>query len=87
MIAIPLKAIRAKCLDCCCGSSDEVRICHIDRCTLHPFRFGKNPFRRVELSEAQRVALRVNGFKRRDAHAPLSRAQSPQGPCSGEVEQ
>ena len=23
----PMKAIRAKCLDCCCGSSNEVRLC------------------------------------------------------------
>ena len=41
----PLKAIRVKCLDCCVGSSYEVRICHISDCPLHPYRFGKNPKR------------------------------------------
>jgi hypothetical protein len=41
----PLKAIRAKCLDCCAGSFHEVRICHITDCPLHPYRFGKNPKR------------------------------------------
>ena len=46
-ITNPVKAIRAKCLDCCCGSSDEVKLCHIDTCALHPFRLGRNPYRSV----------------------------------------
>lgn len=41
----PLKAIRAKCLDCCCDQSNEVRLCPCKSCTLWPFRFGKNPNR------------------------------------------
>lgn len=41
----PMKAIRAKCLDCCCGSSNEVRLCTIEKCPLYPYRFGKNPNR------------------------------------------
>ena len=41
----PLKAIRAKCLDCSGGSAHEVRGCHISDCSLHPYRFGKNPKR------------------------------------------
>ena len=53
-----LKAIRAKCLDCCGGSPAEVRECEIDHCALHPFRMGKNPFRKKrELSDEQREAL------------------------------
>jgi len=40
----PLKAIRAKCLDCC-GSSYEVSLCSCTDCALHPFRLGKNPNR------------------------------------------
>lgn len=39
----PMKAIRRKCLDCCCGSSQEVRSCHIEDCALHPYRLGKRP--------------------------------------------
>ena len=39
-----LKAIRAKCLDCCCGSAAEVRCCHLKHCPLWPFRMGENPF-------------------------------------------
>lgn len=41
----PLKAIRLKCLDCCCGSSNEVKLRTVERCPLYPFRFGKNPNR------------------------------------------
>lgn len=41
--ATPLKAIRAKCLDCCCHQSNEVKLCAAINCPLHSFRFGKNP--------------------------------------------
>lgn len=41
----PIKAIRAKCLDCCCGSSNEVKLCTVKRCALWQYRFGKNPNR------------------------------------------
>jgi hypothetical protein len=39
----PMKAIRQKCLDCCCGSKKEVRLCPSDDCSLWPYRFGKRP--------------------------------------------
>jgi hypothetical protein len=39
----PIKAIRAKCLDCCCGSRNEVRACTIPDCSLYPYRFGRRP--------------------------------------------
>ena len=38
-----LRAIRLKCVDCCCGSVNEVRNCGIDSCTLHPYRLGADP--------------------------------------------
>ena len=51
----PLKAIRAKCLDCSAGSANEVKLCVIPECPLYVYRFGKNPFRkRRELTEDQR---------------------------------
>lgn len=34
------KAIRLKCLDCCCGSANEVRACVCLDCPLYRFRFG-----------------------------------------------
>ena len=40
----PLKAIRQNCLDCVCGSPQEVRLCPCTNCPLYPFRFGRNPY-------------------------------------------
>ena len=34
------KAIRLKCLDCCCGSVYEVRLCPVRKCPLWRFRLG-----------------------------------------------
>ncbi len=42
-VLTPLKAIRAKCLDCCCGNTREVRECPITSCPIWPFRMGKRP--------------------------------------------
>ncbi len=43
----PIKAIRAKCLDCCGGSSKEVRDCTAgDSCPLFPYRTGHRPANR-----------------------------------------
>ena len=42
-VLTPIKAIRAKCLDCCCGVSSEVRRCPIEGCSLWPYRMGKRP--------------------------------------------
>lgn len=36
-------AVRAHCLQCCCGSPSEVKNCNITSCALHPFRLGKPP--------------------------------------------
>lgn len=38
-----MRAIREKCLDCCCGSATEVKMCEIRDCALYQFRFGKDP--------------------------------------------
>jgi hypothetical protein len=39
----PMKAIRAKCVDCSCGQLKEVRLCPVTRCALWPYRFGRRP--------------------------------------------
>jgi len=39
----PLKAIRAKCLDCSGGMRNEVKNCKLERCPLWPYRMGKRP--------------------------------------------
>lgn len=46
-ITSPMKAIRAKCLDCCIGQREEVKLCPAKDCPLYPFRLGKNPNRKA----------------------------------------
>ena len=50
----PLKALRLRCIDCCAGSSLEVRLCTAASCPSWPFRLGRNPWR-PPASEAQRA--------------------------------
>ena len=45
-MATPIKAIRAKRLECSAGQLKEVRDCVIHDCPLYPYRMGKNPNRR-----------------------------------------
>lgn len=45
-VTSPLKAIRAKCLDCQAGSWKRIAECPSTRCSLWPYREGKNPNRR-----------------------------------------
>jgi hypothetical protein len=42
-VLTPIKAIRAHCIDCCCGNKVEVRLCSIEKCHLHPYRMGHRP--------------------------------------------
>ena len=64
----PIKAIRKKCVDCSAGSVREVKNCEKENCALHPFRFGKNPFRtKRELTEEERGALRERMKKAQEA--------------------
>jgi len=39
----PLKAIRLKCLECMSTCAAEIQRCHIEECSLWPYRFGHNP--------------------------------------------
>jgi len=39
----PMKAIRQKCIDCCCFNKAEVRRCEMDDCPLWIYRMGKRP--------------------------------------------
>lgn len=41
----PLKAIRAKCLDCTCGQNNEIRECPATECPLYEFRMGHRPYK------------------------------------------
>lgn len=39
----PLKNIRKKCLQCCCGSTKAIKYCSVVDCPLWRFRFGLSP--------------------------------------------
>lgn len=43
----PIKAIRAKCLDCVCGQIYEINKCHIEDCPLWEYRTGHRPSKDV----------------------------------------
>lgn len=56
----PIKAIRAKCIDCSAGSKKEVRECPAKDCPLHMYRMGKNPNRKgKKMSAEQKKAATV----------------------------
>lgn len=42
-VKTPIKAIRAKCLDCTCNQLQEIRECTVKNCPLHPYRMGRRP--------------------------------------------
>ena len=64
------KAIRKNCLDCCAGSSDEVRSCHIKTCPLHPFRFGKDPGKAKRIMTAAHLKAVRDRLKKNQFYEP-----------------
>lgn len=79
----PMKAIRAKCLDCMCDQVNEVKLCPSESCPLYPFRMGKNPFRAKKvLSEEKKAALtellkKANAARNADTSAKETCVASP----------
>lgn len=54
----PVKAIRAKCLDCCGNQQNDVKLCPCTDCSLHPFRMGTNPYKaKRNITPEQRAAM------------------------------
>jgi|GEM_PF-1825647 len=51
----PMKAIRAKCLDCSAGQYSEVSRCPVTDCPLWAWRFGHRPAT-VEKHELRRIS-------------------------------
>lgn len=39
----PMKAIRAKCLECSSGQFKEIRLCPVKTCPLYEYRNGHRP--------------------------------------------
>ena len=39
----PMKAIRAKCIDCTLGQLQDIRECTVKKGPLYPYRMGRRP--------------------------------------------
>lgn len=64
----PMKAIKSKCVDCCGGSTREVKECTVESCPLFFYRLGKNPNRTPrKMTEEQKFAAGERLKKARDA--------------------
>ena len=61
-----IRAIKLYCYSCSSYQLSEVKNCTVTNCPLFPFRNGKNPFRKRELSEEERTKLseRMKNIKR-----------------------
>ena len=60
-ITSPIKAIRAFCLGCL-ETRTDVEKCDSTDCSLHPFRFGKNPYSKRKgraMTEEQKAAAKI----------------------------
>lgn len=55
--ASPIRAIRAKCLDCSGGQPSEVRKCVALNCPLWPMRMSSNPFHGSHASVENEAAV------------------------------
>jgi len=77
----PLRALRLKCLDCCNGPAQEVRLWTALDCTSWPFRMGKNPWASEARREIGRSAARRLNAER--ATAGLDRLQTSSSLSAG----
>jgi hypothetical protein len=73
----PLKALRARCIDCCADQPSEVRLCTAVACPSWPFRMGSNPWQAP-------LSAEVLEARRRGGHRTAAqRRNSSQGAGSG----
>ena len=81
----PLKAIRLKCIDCCCGSKREARLCTAYRCPIHPFRMGTNPNRQRRKRDEHRQddSRAVADERARESARETAKTRSDDGAVRG----
>ena len=61
-----LATIHLMCLDCCLGQKKEVQLCPSTKCSLWPFRMGKDPDKKPRtITASQRAALEAGRKKLR----------------------
>lgn len=73
LISSPLKAIRANCIECCCGNRNEVKLCPSTNCPLWAFRLGKNPYRKGREFSEEEKAQASERFKKLHAEGRIGR--------------
>lgn len=52
-ILTPIKAIRAKCMDCSNNQYLEIKECPVIKCSLYPYRHGKRPKKDIDNAKGQ----------------------------------
>lgn len=72
----PLKAVRAKCLDCSGGQPKEVRLCPCEGCPLWSYRMGFRP--------RHPKTLKANEDARREKLRAAPEISSPEPPTATE---
>ena len=62
-IMTPLKAIRAKCMECSNGQPNEVKFCPIPDCALYKYRSGKSG-RKISPEHRAKLLQNLKGGKK-----------------------
>ena len=65
-----LRAIRARCLDCCAEQPNEVRLCTAVKCALWPYRMGSDPFRASPSEERRERGRRLAARRHQQPENP-----------------
>ena len=48
----PMRAMREKCMDCCCGQAAMIGDCPTTGCAMWPYRRGRDPNRKPRAARA-----------------------------------
>ena len=76
-IKTPLKAIKAKCLDCSGDVAENVKFCPISTCPLFLYRFGAEPTTEVVTSVKRKTAKTTARTRRVGTSVPEDTGQAP----------
>jgi hypothetical protein len=64
----PIKAIRAKCIDCSGGYLGEVRLCPVTACPIWLYRMGKRPNLTSDVPLKMRSVQQITTGQRKRNH-------------------
>lgn len=63
-----LRAVLYYCYGCSSYQLSEVKNCTVTNCPLYPFRLGKNPFRKREVTDEERQKMRERLKQNKQKH-------------------